>query len=926
MSWFRRQPVADVGAPVSSPAGPPQLARQAWLELPTLAPKSLALSPVAESRAFTRGLTSHSAPPLILRAPGERRPVVVGRAGRVLGLAAVSATAAASVSPTPVADAGLSQLGRWFRRGRGGRGGRSGEVAASADHEIALAPLAASDSIPLTRLGADIGREPLTDGGSPDPSPAPSMTAQAAPRSAVPAVGRASTTRAPAVTSRTPTPAPTARTVAREVAAASGGSVPPTSRATGADRSVATADGSVPAVQRVIGGPEPTTPSIQGPRVVPSFPIWRSAGDRPAAPPSPSPRGAVGRIARVEARTQEPPNPTTPPPMRTGFVAEASRSVARQATPTQATGVDAPGPHATTASGPSAPSRSATGRVHRSPVEPVSRVPATADAATVHRMTGIPASHPAQTAQPDTPDPTSNVSAPPPVQRSAAPDHRGGPSEFPEQAAAPTVSSGGVLRQLSRAFRRGREPRPADSAEPTAQRAAAPSTPSTPSPRVAATLPAGSPAPGTSLSASATRSVSRAASTPMPAENPLLVNPLGDGRAPDQSAADQPAADSGAEPTVSRAATTPATETGVQVDRVGFATNAPAAGVARSDGTNTSPSGPSAGESPVTQRLSAAPAIRRAATVTPGSVAGPRIGIGLPSTAKPVPPPRTAQRTPAGGHVIEATTPDISMGADPRAARSAAPESPAFPSATHTARADSSIAEQSVSRSPTPTPRVADGHVHRGAFSPQVARQPLGLRPAAWSGPATAGAEPSAVMRSSASAGAPVTPSATDRGPTITSRSVHRTPEPIRAETFPTAALFSPRSIAPALIRTAETGTASLVQESPADFAVSSGLASRSADGSVDFGPPPGRPPPLNHSVEPPTIGREPAPAPSAAGTPGTATRTTLGAAGTGPGSGEAPGAADLSAMTDLLYERIEYRLRADLLLERERLGSLPDR
>ena len=29
--------------------------------------------------------------------------------------------------------------------------------------------------------------------------------------------------------------------------------------------------------------------------------------------------------------------------------------------------------------------------------------------------------------------------------------------------------------------------------------------------------------------------------------------------------------------------------------------------------------------------------------------------------------------------------------------------------------------------------------------------------------------------------------------------------------------------------------------------------------------------------------------------------------------------------MTDLLYERIEYRLRTDLLLERERLGCLPD-
>jgi hypothetical protein len=45
------------------------------------------------------------------------------------------------------------------------------------------------------------------------------------------------------------------------------------------------------------------------------------------------------------------------------------------------------------------------------------------------------------------------------------------------------------------------------------------------------------------------------------------------------------------------------------------------------------------------------------------------------------------------------------------------------------------------------------------------------------------------------------------------------------------------------------------------------------------------------------------------------------------PGANAVPtDAAGLSEMADLLYERIENRLRTDLLLERERLGSLPDR
>ncbi len=38
-----------------------------------------------------------------------------------------------------------------------------------------------------------------------------------------------------------------------------------------------------------------------------------------------------------------------------------------------------------------------------------------------------------------------------------------------------------------------------------------------------------------------------------------------------------------------------------------------------------------------------------------------------------------------------------------------------------------------------------------------------------------------------------------------------------------------------------------------------------------------------------------------------------------------ATGTTDLAGLVDEVYERVESRLRADLLHERERLGSLPD-
>jgi hypothetical protein len=72
--------------------------------------------------------------------------------------------------------------------------------------------------------------------------------------------------------------------------------------------------------------------------------------------------------------------------------------------------------------------------------------------------------------------------------------------------------------------------------------------------------------------------------------------------------------------------------------------------------------------------------------------------------------------------------------------------------------------------------------------------------------------------------------------------------------------------------------------DDPGEVAVSAGIARRESDGSVLFDPPPS----------------DPAPAP------------------------DQP--VDLAAMADELYDRIERRLRTNLLLERERRGILADR
>jgi hypothetical protein len=95
----------------------------------------------------------------------------------------------------------------------------------------------------------------------------------------------------------------------------------------------------------------------------------------------------------------------------------------------------------------------------------------------------------------------------------------------------------------------------------------------------------------------------------------------------------------------------------------------------------------------------------------------------------------------------------------------------------------------------------------------------------------------------------------------------------------------------------------------PGQVAVAAGIATRAPDNSVVFSPPPGAVQVARQAADPAPAGAllPAAPAP---------------AAGAGGQDRMAP---DLAEMADELYERIELRLRSDLLLERERRGSLPD-
>jgi len=88
----------------------------------------------------------------------------------------------------------------------------------------------------------------------------------------------------------------------------------------------------------------------------------------------------------------------------------------------------------------------------------------------------------------------------------------------------------------------------------------------------------------------------------------------------------------------------------------------------------------------------------------------------------------------------------------------------------------------------------------------------------------------------------------------------------------------------------------------PAAVAVALGLGQPAGDGSVVFAPPVGPAPGVQRQTLPTTSAAPPAPA--------------------APAMGAAP---DLTTLTDELYERIERRLRADLLFDRERKGLLAD-
>lgn len=113
----------------------------------------------------------------------------------------------------------------------------------------------------------------------------------------------------------------------------------------------------------------------------------------------------------------------------------------------------------------------------------------------------------------------------------------------------------------------------------------------------------------------------------------------------------------------------------------------------------------------------------------------------------------------------------------------------------------------------------------------------------------------------------------------------------------------------------------------PADAAVESGVAHRSADGSVVFAPPPPAPTaPFLPAGQSRTVLRRAAEDTQAAGSDPPAGGPHPGTVGVLVADPDTPAPPDLSALTDALYERIELRLRSDLMAERERLGCLPDR
>jgi hypothetical protein len=168
------------------------------------------------------------------------------------------------------------------------------------------------------------------------------------------------------------------------------------------------------------------------------------------------------------------------------------------------------------------------------------------------------------------------------------------------------------------------------------------------------------------------------------------------------------------------------------------------------------------------------------------------------------------------------------------------------------------------------------------------------------------------VQRTASSGGAPSTISpATATGPMITSVSTlvgAQSPiGPTTPITPPTP--VTPQSSAPVLNLAAQHWDAGSV-------AISAGVAQRSADGSVMFGPP-------EPALEAPAVSRaeqagSPPPAPSTSAAGPSAPAATAGAPGN-------PGGLDIDELVRRLYDPLSARIKAELRLDRERAGLITD-
>ncbi len=193
---------------------------------------------------------------------------------------------------------------------------------------------------------------------------------------------------------------------------------------------------------------------------------------------------------------------------------------------------------------------------------------------------------------------------------------------------------------------------------------------------------------------------------------------------------------------------------------------------------------------------------------------------------------------------------------------------------------------------PTPTPRPAGGRPGH-----------LGLRPP----PSLGGVTPTPRVGPSQPTSGPVDP----RRPARTAHAA----TPRSAGVFRTAA----DAITHPLLRSVDPTPDPGVDPTPdpGEIAVQAGVAARAVDGSVVFAPP--------GTAQ---VARQAASDTGSASAPSGASTAMRGAAPPLPMASvpmEARSDRDLAALADELYDRLELRLRSDLLLERERRGALPD-